>query len=84
VKVAVRDTDIERVSLQRAQGAVEAVRQNLSGLEMLSRIGARLEEEIRDACAAIETVSQLRAELRGKNLEDFQRAENFTEVAARI
>jgi hypothetical protein len=84
IELEADDVALERVCIQRAQQEVEAIRQNLSGIEMLGRIETRLQDEIRDVRAAIETVAQLRRALRGKNVEDFQKAINLVEVVARI
>lgn len=84
IEIEPDDVRLERVCIQRAQQEVEAIRQNLSGIEMLGRIETRLQDEIRDVRAAIETVAQLRRALRGKIAEDFERSRNFVEAAARI
>jgi uncharacterized protein YgfB (UPF0149 family) len=70
----------EKACIQRTQALVEGMRQNVAGLEMLNRVHARLEEEIRDVCFSLETIARLRTELWAKHREDFERTEAISEI----
>lgn len=70
----------EKAAIAKAQALTGEMAANLEGLELLNRAQARLEAEIRDACAAIETFAKLRAELWLKQEQDFSRSESISQV----
>jgi len=74
----------EKVAIELAQAATQTMAQNLEALQWLNRITARLEDQIMDFVAALETVSQARKELLEKNKNDFEQARSLSEVVSII
>lgn len=78
------DVALEKVAIERAQAVTLSMTQNLEGLQTLNRITARLEEQITDFVAALETVSAARNELLEQQKKAFDQAKSLSEVVTKI
>lgn len=70
----------EKAVIDKARATTQEMLQNLDGIDWLNRVQGRLEEEIRDTCAALETVAEIRKQLWAKQVQDFDRSKAVSEV----